>query len=151
MYNYETMDKRLVVFGSLFAIANRLQTEMDRRIEGISAKQWYIVMMLGMFDSPPTLKQLAKISDTSHQNVKQIVVKLEQKGYVRLEKDPEDLRAMRIIATEKCNDWGEKNEKTAKLFIDRMFDRFTPEEITEMSRQLLALYDQLALMRDEEP
>ncbi len=143
MYNFEEMDKRTVIFGYLFRVANRLQIRLDSEFSDLTAKQWFALAMLGFFDEPATLKALAKASDTSHQNMKQIVLKLEQKGFVRIMPDPLDRRALSITPTDKLAQWDEANQKTAKVFLDRMFKDFSQEEILTFYRALLKVYDNL--------
>ncbi|MEG0853943.1 MAG: MarR family transcriptional regulator [Angelakisella sp.] len=148
MYDFETMDKRYIIFGNIFLLANRLQTVMDQTAQVITAKQWFVIMMLGMFESPPTLKQLAAICDSSHQNIKQLVLKLEAKGFVRIEQDPDDRRAMRIITTEACKLWGEENEEFSAGFIQRMFSSLSAEEISTMNTAQQKIYEALGQMKE---
>ncbi len=150
MYNFETMDKRLIIFGNLFLVANRLQTVMDSQMEGLTAKQWLVLTMLGMFDEPPTLKQLAKMCNTSHQNTKQLVLKLESKGFLEVTKDPKDARAMRICATAKCTEWELANQENNAKFVNQMFFTLTQEEILVTMTSLLKIYDALEDMANEQ-
>ncbi len=150
MYNFETMDKRLIIFGNLFLVANRLQTVMDSQMEGLTAKQWLVLTMLGMFDEPPTLKQLAKMCNTSHQNTKQLVLKLESKGFLEVTKDPKDARAMRICTTAKCTEWELANQENSAKFVNQMFSTLTQEEILVTMASLLKIYDALEDMANEQ-
>ena len=143
MYDFETMDKRLIIFGNLFLVANRLQTVLDSQMEDLTAKQWLVITMLGMFGEPPTLKQLAKMCDSSHQNTKQIVLKLEAKGFLKTEKDLKDARAMRILTTPKCQEWAFANLENSTKFIDTMFSSLTEEEVRTTSTSLIKIYDAL--------
>ncbi len=59
MYDFEKMDKRLIIFANVFLLSNRLQTILDREMGEVTSKQWLVLVMLGMFDEPPTLKELA--------------------------------------------------------------------------------------------
>ncbi len=149
MYDFEKMDKRQLIFGNIFLLANRLQTVMDQRITGITSKQWFVMIMLGMFDEPPTLKQLASVCDSSHQNTKQLIMKLEAKGFVRIETAPTDRRAMQIIATERWSQWEKENSQIASQFLNQMFGGLTAEEIKAMSAAQLNIYDALGQMKEE--
>lgn len=143
MYDFERMDRRLIVFGNLFRVANRLQAVMDARMEGLTAKQWFVLLMFGMFDGPPTLKELAAACDSSHQNVKQIIVKLQEKGFVNVEKDIDDARAMRITVTPKYDEWEEANRAAAAGFVDAMFFGMPDGEIACLSESLQKIYGRL--------
>lgn len=148
MYDFEKMDKRYIIFANIFLLSNRLQTVMDSNIEELTAKQWLTAMMLGMFDEPPTLKQLAKICDSSHQNTKQLISKLESKGFIRIENDSKDLRAMRILTTDKWIKWNQDNNENAINFITKMFENLTDEEIAVMNKAQQKIYKNLENMEE---
>lgn len=143
MYDLDAMDKRLVIFGYLFRVANRLQSKMDARMTDLTAKQWFVMLALGLFDEPPTLKQLASMCDSSHQNTKQLALKLQEKGFVSIANDASDGRAVRIAATEKCAEWDAENEDMANQFIDSMFAGFSEAEIAALSASLIKIFDNL--------
>lgn len=143
MYDFENMDKRLIVFGYLFRIANRLQSKMDSQMKDLTAKQWFVILVLGLFDQPPTLKQLAAACDTSHQNTKQLVMKLADKGFVTIYNDEMDGRAMRIAATDQCQQWDKDNEMIATKFMAGMFSGMSTEEITGLSGSLITIFENL--------
>lgn len=101
------------IFGTILQMANKMDTLLDRALHkhNLTAKQWFLLAALYyFFESPPTVKELAKEMGSSHQNVKQIALKLERKGMLKLEKDKKDLRAVRIIPTEKFDDWTKDTE-----------------------------------------
>ncbi len=149
MYDFERMDKRQVIFGLIFLLSNRLQTVMDQTVTELTSKQWFVMIMLGMFDEPPTLKQLAAVCDSSHQNTKQLVLKLEAKGFVRIEESPIDRRAMQIIATPKWHQWDEENSQFAREFLDRMFGSLTAQEIEAMNAAQMNIYNTLGDMKEK--
>ena len=148
MIDLDKMDARYVVFGSIFLLANRLQTVMDKSARDITAKQWFLLMVLGLFDAPPTLSQLASAMDSSHQNVKQLALKLEKKGFVRIQPDPDDRRALRIVMTDAFSQWDRRNRAFQESFIGTMFRDLTEQEIHTMKRAQLKLYDALQTMKE---
>ena len=143
MYDFEHMDKRLIIYANTFLVANRLQTVMDAELEEVTSKQWLAIIMLGAFEEPPTLKQMAQMCSASHQNTKQIMLKLHQKGYVNMVKDEKDRRAMRIIPLAKIQELNAKYEERSKKFIEEMFSDLTEEEIAVMCKAQFKLYDRL--------
>ena len=149
MLPFESMDKRLLIFGSLFGISNRLQATMDKTMEELTAKQWFVIAMLGMFEEPPNLIELAKVCDSSYQNIKQIVLKLEDKGFVQLKNDKNDKRAKCVVTTSKCVQWEKKNRKNATDFVNKMFAPFSSVQIEEFSKLLMNLYESLGRMPSE--
>ncbi|WMJ83538.1 MarR family winged helix-turn-helix transcriptional regulator [Oscillospiraceae bacterium LTW-04] len=148
MYDLEKLDKRKFVFGNIFLLSNRLQTVMDRTTDELTAKQWFVLMVLEMFEEPPTLKMLADMYDSSHQNIKQLVLKLEKKGFVRVEDDPTDRRTMRIVATAKCQQWDEENKAITEDFLNRMFNHLTAEEIETLRTVQQKIYTNLGNMKE---
>lgn len=147
MYDFNKMDKRYIIFANTFLLSNRLQTVMDSNLEELTAKQWLTAMMLGMFDQPPTLKQLANICDSSHQNTKQLISKLESKGFIRIENDSNDLRAMRIVSTDKWIKWNQDNHQYSISFITKMFEGLSDEEIAIMDKAQQKIYANLDKMK----
>lgn len=143
MYDFDTMDKRLIVFGYLFRVANRLQSKMDAQMKDLTAKQWFVILALGLFEQPPTLKQLAAACDTSHQNTKQLVMKLAEKGFVTVQNDEKDGRALRIAASDRCDQWDKDNEEIAAQFIDSMFSGMSMDEISGLSSSLIRIFENL--------
>ena len=143
MYDFEKMDKRYLIFGNIFLLANRLQTVMDNAKKDLTAKQWMVLTMLGSFEEPPTLKQLAAMCETSHQNTKEIVNKLEAKGFVNILKDEADKRAMRILRTSKCEQWSKDNEEYGMNFISEMYHGLSEEEIRIMSEAQIKIFNNL--------
>lgn len=143
MYDLDTMDKRLIVFGYLFRVSNRLQSKMDAQMDNLTAKQWFVILALGLFEQPPTLKQLAAACDTSHQNTKQLVMKLAEKGFVTISNDKKDGRAMRITATEKCTRWDNENEAKATQFIGCMFSGMEASDVAALSDSLMKVFENL--------
>lgn len=98
-----------VLFGSLLAMGNRLQAAGDRFYDEITTKQWFVLAVLENFSAPPTLGELARGVGSSHQNVKQLVLKLQQKGYVALAQDGRDARQEpRAPEPPKCAELPEK-------------------------------------------
>ena len=86
-----------VLFGSLLARGNRLQAAGDRFYDEITTKQWFVLAVLENFSAPPTLGELARGVGSSHQNVKQLVLKLQQKGYVALAQDGRGARQQEFM------------------------------------------------------
>lgn len=95
----------------------------------ISAKQWYVLCHIARFeDQPPTLNQLAAQMGSSHQNVKQIVIKLEGKGYVRIYTDQEDRRKRRIALMARYQTLLERYAGQQERFLQVGFQGIDPSE-----------------------
>ncbi|MDR2379734.1 MAG: MarR family transcriptional regulator [Bifidobacteriaceae bacterium] len=137
------MDAERLVFGAVFAVANRLQRVLDQVMPQVTAKQWWLLVMLSMFDEPPTLSELAKAADTSHQNARQVLDKLAGKGFVKLVPDETDGRASRVIATSKADEWGKATEGQAREFMAAMYSGLSKTELVTVASGLLRIHDAL--------
>lgn len=147
MINYDSMDDRLVIFGSIFTVSNRLQLVMDQVMPDISAKQWFVLTMLSFFKEAPSLVALANVCDSSYQNIKQIVIKLEQKGFVILQDDPNDKRAKCVVMTSKFNEWNLKTTSESTKFVDNLFGDLSKDQITELKKSLILIHEKLGDMQ----
>lgn len=150
MIDYNSMEDRIVIFGSIFTVSNRLQLVMDQQMPELSAKQWFVLTMLSFFDNPPSLIALAKVCDSSYQNIKQIILKLEEKGFVKLEDDASDKRAKCVVMTAKFRKWSEKTKEQADKFVDSLFKSLSAEQTKDFKNSLLALHEKLGEMQNEE-
>ena len=107
-----SMDKRFALFGYFFAMSNRLQTVGDRFYEEITCKQFFLMICLRLFENgAPTINELSEIMGCSHQNVKSIAGKLEEKGYLEIRPDSDDARKLRIRLTNKADSLAKKYQK----------------------------------------
>ena len=125
-----SMDKRFALFGYFFAMSNRLQTVGDRFYEEITCKQFFLMICLRLFENgAPTINELSEIMGCSHQNVKSIAVKLEEKGYLEIRPDSDDARKLRIRLTNKADSLAKKYQKKELDFIDMLFTGISDKQI----------------------
>lgn len=125
-----SMDKRFALFGYFFAMSNRLQTVGDRFYEEITCKQFFLMICLRLFENgAPTINELSEIMGCSHQNVKSIAGKLEEKGYLEIRPDSDDARKLRIRLTNKADSLTKKYQKKEVDFIDMLFTGISDKQI----------------------
>lgn len=116
-----------LLFGALLAYGNRLQVLGDGFYTEVTTKQWFLLACLELFEAPPTLGEVAGAMGCSHQNAKQLALKLAQKGYVLLRRDAADARRTRVLpgpAARRAA--GELPPKTAGVYAGAVCGR-TPE------------------------
>ena len=118
------------LLGLLSAFDNRFQAMADRTMGEISWKQFFAIICIRMCRKPPTLGELSDILGSSHQNVKQILLKLEKKQFIAFQPDEKDRRKQRIVLTDRCLEFCEKNNDTGAAVMDRMFNGITREELS---------------------
>lgn len=146
-----TPDKEFV-FGTLFVIANRLQTMLDREFESsrFTAKQWFLSIIIGgVFDEPPTLSEAAAVMGSTHQNVKQVALKLKEKGFLEFLDDPEDGRAIRLKLTEKSNEFWEGMQQRSESFMEDLYKGLGSEGLAGLRIYLNRLLTNIEEMDSE--
>ncbi|MBP3618003.1 MAG: MarR family transcriptional regulator [Lachnospiraceae bacterium] len=142
------MDGRYALFGLLFALQNRLQAVGDTFYEEITCKQFFLMACMNLFQGEaPTVQDLAQVMGSSHQNVKQILNKLEQKGFLKVEPDEEDRRKLRISLTEYAALTGEKYRAKEDEFMTGLFDGVAEEEAKQAFLTLSKMEENLMKMR----
>ena len=134
--NYdETMNMNKVEFGQmppqafllglLSAFDNRYQAAADKYFKEITWKQFFAIICINLCKEPPTLNDLSEVLGSSHQNVKQILLKLESKGFVSMKTDEKDKRKQRFFVTDKCRKYMEENDnqsRTSAQVVEQIFE-----------------------------
>lgn len=149
----QILKKKADIIGQVFCAANMLQFISDRSFkeDNLTTKQWMLLATIDkFFDDPPGIKDLASRMGLSHQNVKQLALKLEKSGFVKLIKDEEDRRISRVHVTPKVNDvFYARYEKDKKL-IELIFEVFNEEEIVNFFDYLNKLIGKLEEVDEKE-
>lgn len=132
MSKIEIMDDCSYLFGTIFILANRMDTLLQREFKkfDITTKQWFLSIIIdNLFDNPPTIKEAAKEMGSSHQNVKQVALKLEEKGLLTLERDPKDARATKLKLTEKSNEFGKLIREEGLMFHQKLLKDIDKDDL----------------------
>ena len=117
------------LLGLLSAFENRFQAMADSMMKEISWKQFFAIICINICKEPPTIKELSDVLGSSHQNVKQILIKLEGKGFVEFREDADDKRKQRIVLTKKCQKFCEKNNDMSIRIMAKMFEGVPEKDI----------------------
>lgn len=91
----------------------------------------------------PKLTEVAEDMGSSRQNVKQIAIKLEEKGFLNMERDKKDSRIVRINNTKKSKLFWENREKEDDKFIERLFEGIDDEKLEAMKNGFEKLFDNI--------
>ena len=132
MSKAENMSDRQYLFGVIFIVANRVDTMLEREFKrfGITTKQWFLSVIIdNLFDKPPTMKEVAKEMGSSHQNVKQVALKLEQKGLLILQKDEKDGRVTRLKLSDNSYDFWRNLRGEGTSFTEALFKDIEKDEL----------------------
>lgn len=105
------LSPELFLMGLLSGYGNRSQAYADKAIPEITWKQFFAIECIRLFQEDPTINELSHVMGSSHQNVKQILNKLEAKGFVHMVTDNRDRRKQRIAITDSCRAFYDSNEQ----------------------------------------
>ena len=109
----------------------------------VSWKQFFAIICINLCKKKPTVKELAEIMGSSHQNVKQILLKLEKKGFVTIIVDKNDKRKQRIELTDYCRDFCEKNDEMTMSILKKMFAGVSEEQLQVTIQTIIQIEDNL--------
>ena len=135
------------LFGELNAFMNRLQAAGDQFFAEISWKQWFVLVGISLFASPPTVGEIADIIGSSHQNVKQVLLKLEAAGFVDLYTDEIDRRKLRVRVTDKVSKLDEKYQMRSTTFMESLYQGISEEDIAVTKKTISAMDRNLVEIR----
>ena len=127
--DFEGIPSSYYLLGLLSAFENRFQAMADNMMKEISWKQFFAIICINMCKEAPTIRELSEILGSSHQNVKQILLKLESKGFVEFMEDANDKRKQRIALTKKCQKFCEKNNEMSIQIMAKMFEGVPERDI----------------------
>ena len=132
---------RVRIVRALVVLGPRLRALLDQQLAsaGLTAQQATLLTLARA--NQPTLVQAARALATTRQNVKQIVDALVRKGFLRLEADPNDLRATRLVTTPK-NDayWAERDPRDHAEIL-KVLDGIDPKEAEVLYRLLSRVFE----------
>ncbi len=96
---------RAELFGSIFVVVQHLTRRADAELAemDLTTRQWLLLAVLTKWfpGRDASLTEAAERYGSSRQNVKQIAVGLEERGFLRLVPDPSDGRTTRLRLTGK--------------------------------------------------
>lgn len=141
--DFNGIDSSYFLLGLLSAFDNRFQATADKLIGEISWKQFFAIICINLCKEKPTIKELAEIMGSSHQNVKQILLKLEKKGFVNISIDGEDKRKQRVNLTEKCIKFCNDNDEKSDRVMRAMFKGIPEKQLLITINTIMQLEDNL--------
>ena len=112
--DFSEIPQSYYLLGLLSAFENRFQAIADQTMQEISWKQFFAIICINLCKEPPTLRELSEILGSSHQNVKQILLKLEKKDFIRF-------------------------QETSTAIMNRMFDGIPQEDLASAIRTIIRI------------
>ena len=144
--DFSEIPSEYFLIGLLSAFENRFQTIADNVMKEISWKQFFAIICISFCKEAPTINDLSEILGSSHQNVKQILLKLEKKGFIKLQEDKQDKRKQRIAVTKACLNFCDKNNEISSQIMQKMFEGISEKDIKTTIKTIIRMDDNLALV-----
>lgn len=132
------------IFGSVFLLANKLQTAGDRVISEITVKQWFLLLMIHHMNKPsPSITEITDYIGSTRQNVKKMTDILEEKSFVEVTRDESDRRNLCVHLTDTAMDFFQCFDPTGERFLDELFREISTESLQQVSQVFTALFSNL--------
>jgi DNA-binding MarR family transcriptional regulator len=138
----EITEPRVDSFPLLLFLSHRLEYIGDSELkkDDLTTKQYLTVVVIeNLYDHSPSISELAQSLSTTHQNIKQIALQLQKKGFIKIERDENDKRTWRLNVTEKNRAYWNSRAKEHEAIVRSFFASLTDTEIQAFSALLLKL------------
>jgi DNA-binding MarR family transcriptional regulator len=129
------LDMERYILVVLFLVQQRWSYVISRELaeDNITTKQWLMmIVMVNAFKSPPSMQEVADAMSTTHQNVKQLATRLEARGFLKIERDSNNKRILRLKVTEECLHYWEKRDPKDIETIRTHFEGLEDDEIMSL-------------------
>ena len=113
------------------AVFSRFQT----REASLTAVETFCMEIIRALDEP-TINEFASFANLSSPNAAYKVNSLIRKGYVEKVQSPSDRREYHLRPTQKFHDYYNLSSAYIQEVMNRVRERFTPEEVAQMDRVL---------------
>ncbi len=136
------MPPQAFLLGLLSAFDNRYQAAADAFFKEITWKQFFAIICINLCKEPPTINELSDVMGSSHQNVKQILLKLEKKGFISMLPDEKDKRKQRIIVTDAAGSFLEENDNNgqqSQYIIGRIFEGISEKDLKTTIKTIMKM------------
>lgn len=147
--SFEGMPYSYFLIELLNEFNNRFQAAADAFFKEISWKQCFLLTCITFFKEPPVIKQLAELTGCSHQNTKQLLIKLEKGGYVRLLQDKADKRKQRVVLTEQAREFQKENDKESAELMTQLFSGVNASELKTTMETIIKLHVNLKAIEEK--
>ena len=148
--DFAGMSRSFFMIGLMNRFNNQFQALADATFEELSWKQVFFLNCVTLFGEPPSIKDMADLVGCSHQNAKQILLKLEKSGFVIMEQDETDRRRQRIKVTHKAEAFRKEFDEPSRCVMERIFAGVGAEELETTIRVITQLDNNLRNYQEEE-
>lgn len=123
------IDEKYMLFALFMWAGSKLRVKTKNFFQGITVNQWLLLNTIKNFKESPTLGQIAHIMGNSHQNIKELINKLERKGFLTIAINPDDKRKYKISVTEKFHKISLQYESLQTEFINKMYQDISDQDV----------------------
>ena len=141
--DFKGIESTYFLLGLLSSFSNKYQALADQFFNEISWKQFFVIICINLYKEAPTLKELSELVGSSHQNVKQILLKLENKGYVQMIPDQTDKRKQRFILTEKTRMFCKEHDERSSTVVSQIFSGIDKKDLETTIKTIIGMNDNL--------
>lgn len=107
-YMVDDDSRKQAIFASIFVMQNKLQTTCDKLDPELTMKQWLLLAIADSVDETLTLTKLGELMGCSRQNVKKLAIALEKKGFIQIEQNEKDSRAICLVTKDRVQEYSKK-------------------------------------------
>ncbi|MDO5521160.1 MAG: MarR family transcriptional regulator [bacterium] len=133
------IQEEYAIYGMLFSLSNRIQTIGDKVFKDITIKQQFLMIALGMFEQPPTLKEMGDLIGCSYQNVKRMAEHLQEENYLTITQDETDKRKLLLVPTKKMDQVAAENEQVTVEFMKALYNGISKEDLQTTLKTLIKM------------
>ena len=142
--SFENLDDSYIFIGKINSFNNILQSKADQFFDEISWKQVFILGCISLHHEPPTIRDLANLAGSTHQNVTQILSKLEKNNFISFQTDEFDRRKQRVILTEKARDFLKNQNDAVDILMKQIFSNIDSSELKTALRVISQLTENVS-------
>ena len=144
-------NSQYVLFGGTFVLANKMQYVADRKVGGLSTKQWFLLRTLQDMPSEPapTITSLARETDTTRQNTAKMLEILRRQGYVILKNNPHDHRSSIVELTGQGKRTLGVMAAESEAFFRELFKDIDDQDCETAAKVLIQMVSALNKMQEE--
>ena len=134
----EVLSPAVATFRLVLTLAQELRGLMDARLQesGLTTQQAALLTVIEVKGSPPTMTEAARALGMSHQNVKQLAVVLERKGFLEIVPDELDARSKRMETTRKHRKFWAKRDPDDHAVVAQWLSGLSEVEQETLARLL---------------
>lgn len=145
----KNMPPQPYLLGLFSAFDNKYQAVAERFFKKITWKQFFAIICINLCPDSPTINKLSELMGSSHQNIKQILIKLEKINFVKIIQDSKDKRKQIVILTPECRVFCKENDVASQQIIMKIFANIDEDSLRTTIQTISKMHENLSLLEKE--